>query len=40
MNVTTKEDARMVPTFASTVVKKATLPENTLASVEKVVDSY
>ena len=40
LNVTAKEDARTLTTFASTMVKKVTSPENASTSVEKEVDSY
>ena len=38
--VTIEENIGMVPTTASTVVKKVTSPENALTSMEKEVDSY
>jgi len=39
-DVTTKENARTLPTIASIVVKNSTSPENTSTSVEKILDSY
>ena len=39
-DVSTMENARTVPTFASTIVKKVNSLENASASMEKIVDSY